>query len=675
MAAANRGVIEEQNLQKMIRNLYYTRDGKSGYAMYYTFELPITFPEFSSRSRNVLIDCSNAVLEARAQTIEDDELAQTAQIVQLEEDVVEDGIRALNTKQEVLESLREDLIAYKARCGRYRDYIERRKTEVETRRAVEAQNARELEEAAQAHVNVAQNEPMDLSRSAREEELRQQIEGQLNSAVVRIQRFDQLRPQIVIRRCDAPIRQPDPVLEPPVIMAQQQPLNDDNVQPEIEAVPEQQEEVMDVEVYDEEDETTDSDTGKGINLINLVTLVDSEIVKNPKRKRKRKNILGKSNGFAKRFVNKAKVIPNVRESIISKIAQSKKVVSRSKSKQDEIYTQIFENENQKSTLSKFKIGKKGGSDKNKSKIDGIETQSVNRSGTLKVVKTIDINSIKPGHCKVTFENKLREKFHKRFQEPIGNCKLVDYVDDEADEIENAIYDQAIQQMENAGNVQQNVQNWEEEVVAAEAIRVAEQQQPINVQPEIVPVQNIQMQPLPMEPIGPLRWNNTRFGLEALDILREYGRDIIIRVRLNENRPEKAMVHLSTDIDINVVGERVVTQWGGVFTYLAGTRTNALPDIYCQLDGAPFIYNGLKRRYRVTLFPYIDSQDDAVIATAYLVPPLGHTPDFSLERIVFGNDFLREHIHSINPGLMEITLRAENDRLVRKRYQLRQRMRV
>ncbi|KAK7595497.1 hypothetical protein V9T40_013322 [Parthenolecanium corni] len=645
MAAANRGVIEEQNLQKMIRNLYYTRDGKSGYAMYYTFELPITFPEFSSRSRSVLIDCSNAVLEARAQTIEDDELAQTAQIVQLEEDVVEDGIRALNTKQEVLESLREDLIAYKARCGRYRDYIERRKTEVETRRAIEAQNARELEEAAQAHVNVAQNEPMDLSRSAREEELRQQIEGQLNSAVVRIQRFDQLRPQIVIRRCDAPICQPDPVLEPPVIMAQQQPLNNDNVQPEVEAVPEQQEEVMDVEVYDEDDETTDSDTGKGINLINLVTLVDSEIVKNPKRKRKRKNILGKSNGFAKRFVNKAKVIPNVRESIISKIAQSKKVVSRSKSKQDEIYTQIFENANQKSTLSKFKIGKKGGSDKNKSKIDSIEAQSVNRSGTLKVVKTIDINSIKPGHY------------------------------DEADEIENAIYDQAIQQMENAGNVQQNVQNWEEEVVAAQAIRVAEQQQPINVQPEIVPVQNVQMQPLPMEPIGPLRWNNTRFGLEALDILREYGRDIIIRVRLNENRPEKAMVHLSTDIDINVVGERVVTQWGGVFTYLAGTRTNALPDIYCQLDGAPFIYNGLKRRYRVTLFPYIDSQDDAIIATAYLVPPLGHTPDFSLERIVFGNDFLREHIHSVNPGLMEITLRAENDRLVRKRYQLRQRMRV
>ncbi|KAK7590583.1 hypothetical protein V9T40_002196 [Parthenolecanium corni] len=646
-----------------------------GYAMYYTFELPIVYPEFSSRSRNVLVDCSNMVLEARAQTIEDDELAQTAQIVQLEEDVVEDGIRALNTKQEVLESLREDLIAYKARCGRYRGYLEQRRTEVETRRAIEAQNARELEEAASAQANATQNEPMDLSRSAREEELRQHIERQHNLPVVRLQRFDQQRPQIVIRRCDAPIRQPDPVPQPPVIMAEQQPVNDINEEPEIEAVPEQQEEVMDVEVYGEDDETTDSDTGKGINLINLVTLVDSEIVKNPKRKRKRKNIRGKSNGFAKRFVNKAKVIPDVRESTISKIAQSKKVVSRSKSKQDEIYTQIFENENQKSTLSKFKIGKKGGSDKNKSEIDSVETQSVNRSGTLKIVKTIDVNSIKPGHCKITFENKLREKFHKRFQEPIGNCKLVDYVDDEADEIENAIYDQAIQQMENAGNVQQNVQNWEEEVVVAEAIRDAEQQQPINVQPEVVPVQNVQMQPLPMEPIGPLRWNNTRFGLEALDILREYGRDIIIRVRLNENRPEKAMVHLSTDIDINVVGERVVTQWGGVFTYLAGTRTNALPDIYCQLDGAPFIYNGLKRRYRVTLFPYIDSRDDAIIATAYLVPPLGHTPDFSLERIVFGNDFLREHIHSINPGLMEITLRAENDRLVRKRYQLRQRMRV
>ncbi|KAK7580292.1 hypothetical protein V9T40_000921 [Parthenolecanium corni] len=678
MAAANRGVVEEQNLQRMIRNLYYTRDGKSGYAMYYTFELPITFPEFSSRSRNVLVDCSNAVLEARAQTIEDDELANTAQIVQLEEDVVEDGIRALNNKQEVLESLREDLIAYKARCGRYREYIERRRTEVETRRAIEAQNAREIEEA--AHVNVVQNEPMDLSRSAREEELRQHIERQHNLPVVRLQRFDQQRPQIVIRRCDAPIRQPDPVPQPPVIMAEQQPVNDINEEPEIEAVPEQQEEVMDVEVYGEDDETTDSDTGKGINLINLVTLVDSEIVKNPKRKRKRKNILGKPNGFAKRFVNKAKVIPNVRESTISKIAQSKKAVSHSKSKQDEIYTQIFENkEKQKSTLSKFKIGKKGDSGKNEIN-NGIEIQSVNRTGALKVIKTIDVNSIKPGHCKITFENKLREKFQKRFHKSVGNSKFVNSTDGEIDEVENAIYDQAINEFEavqNAGNAEQNVHDWAEEVLANEIAQNVQQAQPPpeNVQPEVQAQQPVvepvvRMNPLP-QPTG---WNNTRFGLEAVQVLREYGWDVIVRMRLHEDRAEKAMIHLSTDVRENVYGERAIMQWSGVYTHAVGARTRPIPDIRCRLDGAPFVYTGLRRQYALRIFPYVDLEDDAFIVTGWLVPPLGHTPDFSLERVVLGEDFLRENLHSINPGLMEVTLRAENGNLVRKRYQLRHRMR-
>lgn len=103
----------------------------------------------------------------------------------------------------------------------------------------------------------------------------------------------------------------------------------------------QQEIVMDVEEYSIHDsEKMESESGKEVNLINLVTIIDPEIVKS--RKHKNKNILHKSNGFAKRFVNKNKVITNRRESILSEIAQSKKVKSCSKSKQDEIYTQIFE---------------------------------------------------------------------------------------------------------------------------------------------------------------------------------------------------------------------------------------------------------------------------------------------------------------------------------------------
>ncbi|KAK7571082.1 hypothetical protein V9T40_014686 [Parthenolecanium corni] len=50
MAAEN--IMEKLNVDRMIPNLFYpyTRDGKSGYGMYYTFELPIHYPEFSNRN-------------------------------------------------------------------------------------------------------------------------------------------------------------------------------------------------------------------------------------------------------------------------------------------------------------------------------------------------------------------------------------------------------------------------------------------------------------------------------------------------------------------------------------------------------------------------------------------------------------------------------------------------
>ncbi|KAK7573594.1 hypothetical protein V9T40_010785 [Parthenolecanium corni] len=661
-------IIEHQDLERSIRNLFHCRDGQSEYAMYFTFELPILYAEFVDRNRNVLTDCSNDVLNARVQTIEENELGPTSEIVRLEEEIVDEAVVILNNKKELLETLKEELISYKARCGRFRERINNRLGEVNARRAAQAAVAR------------VQETPMDLSRGSRQEVLRELADQQLRSPVVRLQRFDQLKPEIVIQRCDAPIRQPDPqppVIPPPEnIMADQQQLEvelEQHGEQEVEEiVPE--EEIMEIEDYSiDSTESTDGENGKGINLINLVTLVDSEIVKNPKRKRKRKNILGKSNGFAKRFGNKAKVIPNVRESTLSKIAQSKKVMSCSKSKQDEIYTRIFENKEQKSTLSKFKIGKKGDSGKNEIN-NGIGNQSVNRTGALKIVKTIDINSIKPGHCKITFENKLREKFRKCFHESVGNTKFIRSTDEEIDEVENAIYDEAIAQMENAGNAGiQDVHDWAEEVLANEIAQNVGQQQP-EPEPVIVQqqpiVQQVQINPLPQ----PMAWNNTRFGADAIQVLREYGRDIVIRMRLHEDRQEKAMIHLSTDITENVYGERAIMEWSGVYTHAVGARTHPIPDIRCRLDGAPFVFSGLRRQYALRIFPYTDMEDDAIIATGWLVPPLGHTPDFALERVVLGEAFLNEYLHSVNPGLMEVTIRAENGRLVRKRYQLRHRMR-
>ncbi|KAK7604385.1 hypothetical protein V9T40_005571 [Parthenolecanium corni] len=626
-------IIEQQDLERSIRNLFHCRDGKSEYAMYFTFELPILYAEFVDRNRHVITDCSHEVLSARVQTIEENELAPTSEIVRLEEAIVDEAIDILNNKKELLKTLKEELISYKARCGRFRERINNRLGEVNARKAAQAAMAR------------VQETPMDLSRGNRQEVVRERIEQEASLPIVRLRRFDQDQPQIVIQRCDAPARQLQPDPQPPIIpppavneMADEQQLGIE-MEPEVEAI-EPDEVVMEVEDYSiDSTESTDTENGKGVNLINLVTLVDTQTVRNPKSKRKRKNIRGKSNGFAKRFVNKAKVIPNVRESTLSKIAQSNKVVSRSKSKQDEIYTQIFENTKQKSTLSKFKIGKKG--DSVKSKINSeIENQSVNRSGALKVVKTIDVNSIKPGHY------------------------------GEIDEIENAIYDQAINEFEavqNAGNEGQNVHDWAEEVLANEIAQNVQQAQPLmqNVQPEVPVQQPIVEQVVNMDPLPqPIVWNNTRFGLEALQVLRDYGRDIIIRVRLHEDRPEKAMVHLSTDVRENVYGERAIMQWSGVYTHAVGVRTNPIPNIVCRLDGAPFVYTGLRRQYSLRLFPYIDLEDDAIIATGWLVPPLGHTPDFSLERVVLGEDFLRENLHSINPGLMEVTLRAENGHLIR-----------
>lgn len=53
-------------------------------------------------------------------------LGPTSEIVKLEEDVVEEAIRALNNKKEVLKTLKEELISYKARCGRFRARIDNR---------------------------------------------------------------------------------------------------------------------------------------------------------------------------------------------------------------------------------------------------------------------------------------------------------------------------------------------------------------------------------------------------------------------------------------------------------------------------------------------------------------------------------------------------------------------
>ncbi|KAK7575524.1 hypothetical protein V9T40_011810 [Parthenolecanium corni] len=551
-------IIEQQDLERSIRNLFHCRDGKSEYAMYFTFELPILYAEFVDRNRHVITDCSHEVLSARVQTIEENELAPTSEIVRLEEAIVDEAIDILNNKKELLKTLKEELISYKARCGRFRERINNRLGEVNARKAAQAAMAR------------VQETPMDLSRGNRQEVVRERIEQEASLPIVRLRRFDQDQPQIVIQRCDAPARQLQPDPQPPIIpppavneMADEQQLGIE-MEPEVEAI-EHDEVVMEVEDYSiDSTESTDTENGKGVNLINLVTLVDTQTVRNPKSKRKRKNIRGKSNGFAKRFVNKAKVIPNVRESTLSKIAQN----------------------------------------------------------------------------------------------------------GEIDEIENAIYDQAINEFEavqNAGNEGQNVHDWAEEVLANEIAQNVQQAQPLmqNVQPEVPVQQPIVEQVVNMDPLPqPIVWNNTRFGLEALQVLRDYGRDIIIRVRLHEDRPEKAMVHLSTDVRENVYGERAIMQWSGVYTHAVGVRTNPIPNIVCRLDGAPFVYTGLRRQYSLRLFPYIDLEDDAIIATGWLVPPLGHTPDFSLERVVLGEDFLRENLHSINPGLMEVTLRAENGHLIR-----------
>ncbi|KAK7590806.1 hypothetical protein V9T40_002419 [Parthenolecanium corni] len=664
MASSNSRMIEQQNLAQMIKNMYYSRDGKNGYATYYSFDMEITFPEFSNRNNNVLIDCSDDVLAQRILAIDEDELKPSSQIVRLEEEVIGEAIESVNRKKELLENLEEELIAYKARCNRFSVRIDDRIAIVEARKLVEQARLRQ------------QAEPLDLSRRVREEPIPERVEREVNLPVVRLQRFDQLKPEIVIQRCDAPLRQSQPPVIPPqeIEMADQQQINielEHHAEPEVEIVT-PEEVVMEIEEYSiNSTESTDMENGKGVNLINLVTLVDPQIVKNPKRKRKRKNILSKSNGFAKRFANKPKIIPHVRESVLSKIAQSKKVLAQSKVKQDEVYTRIFGNENQKSTLPKFKIGKKGSSEKNKNKIDSVEIQSVNRSGALKVIKTIDVNSIKPGHCKITFENKLREKFRKRFHETVGNCKFVGPTDNE-NEVENAMYDRAIDEMENVPNGGQEAHNWAEQVLADEIAQNA-QPPPLRINPPVIDLEHGEPREVPIPVPQPFP-DNMRFGEEALQVLREYGRDVIVRMRLNEDRPQKAMIHLSMDIRENVFGERVETEWFGNSSYLVATRVHPIPDIRCRLDGAPFVFSGIKRRYRVAIFPFVDNNIDQFIATAYLVPPMGHTPDYALERITLGSDFLAQHIHSVHPGLMEITLRTATGQLVRKLYQLRNRMR-
>ncbi|KAK7575691.1 hypothetical protein V9T40_011977 [Parthenolecanium corni] len=224
-------IIKQLDLERSIRNLFHCRDGQSEYTMYFTSELPILYGEFVDRNRNVMVDCNDEVLSGRVQTIKESELKPTSEIVKLEEDVVEEAILALNNK-------REELISYKARCGRFCDRIDNCIAEVNVRRAAQEAAARVQEIA------------MDLSRG----------------------------------NCKL-----NPVVEPPIVMAEEQQLGIEVQQNEEVEAELQQEIVMDVEEYSIHDgNTTESESGKGVNLINLVTIIDPEIVES--RKRKNKNI-------------------------------------------------------------------------------------------------------------------------------------------------------------------------------------------------------------------------------------------------------------------------------------------------------------------------------------------------------------------------------------------------
>lgn len=159
--------------------------------------------------------------------------------------------------------------------------------------------------------------------------------------------------------------------------------------------------------------------------------------------------------------------------------------------------------------------------------------------------------------------------------------------------------------------------------------------------------------------------------EVFRQLKRIKKNIFVRCRVNPKDSRAVMVHISWHFPCNLIGSRVVREW---IPKNSRSRLDSLPSINCNLDGAPFQLNGIKRKWDILIYPYMESADDAYSFTAYELPSSRHTPDYAVERIQLGRKFVRDHVVAIDTDREVIQLVNDVGHAIWLPYQIRNKSR-
>lgn len=162
---------------------------------------------------------------------------------------------------------------------------------------------------------------------------------------------------------------------------------------------------------------------------------------------------------------------------------------------------------------------------------------------------------------------------------------------------------------------------------------------------------------------------------AMQALRSVGNDIIIWMRLTRTTTKHAMIHLSPNFPVNIIGETAI-RWAGINPddsrdwALVESRKEPEPDIETMLDHASFRIHSLKNIYKISMYPNEKDDEHVFNANVNLVPRKGYVPHFAPERVQLGEDWLYDHLRHIDLQNKKIILQNDFYQMVKFNFERR-----
>lgn len=160
---------------------------------------------------------------------------------------------------------------------------------------------------------------------------------------------------------------------------------------------------------------------------------------------------------------------------------------------------------------------------------------------------------------------------------------------------------------------------------------------------------------------------------ALGALEDIGRDIFFYGRVNPNKINRLMVHVSVNFPMNVMGGRV-KNWLAKDCLEVDRKRTPIGPINCKLDGAAFRLAQIQDIYKIKLFPHLNSEADPFSIHVAELPCRLHTPDFAIERMQLGRDFCMKHVVMVKTNPDVLFMRNSMGHLVTKKFYRRHKRR-